>query len=565
MGASIGQGPGGSSVLYGAALGRLRRVDFVEDDRETLADGTPALPNAWPIDYDVFRAYYRQAEDSMRVVGERDPLDPDDDAELATPPPLTAQDAAIHQGLERAGLHPYRLHAGIDYLPGCTECQGHRCRRGCKADGYSRGLTRALASGRVSLRTGSVVTTVARAGGRMAVTTRSPDGATQTWTGRRAVLAAGALNTPLILARSAGLWGTAGPPPLLGRGLMFHISDIFAVLTGKKAGPGPRKTLSFRDLYRPDGAGLGEVQSVGTTLTTGLVMSYLRTVTLGLGRIGAAAEFLRPLAWAVALLVGTAPIFATILQDLPYEANRVWEEAAEPAGRSAPPRRRIALSYTPGAALHQRSRALRRRLAPIFAPHRLVFLSPAVTPNWGHPMGTCRMGADPRTSVVDPDGRLWGQDDLYVADASVFPSSGGTGPSLTVIALALRLGDHLAQQVPARRAAPRRIPARARPGSPAGGATPGPAPGGLIAADPFPAAAAKSCIAPADRHWWGCGFGDGGARLLRGCRHGLRCWWRAAPGSSAAMPARPWRRRASFRSSMTISPPVTPPSPAGDR
>ena len=93
-------------------------------------------------------------------------------------------------------------------------------------------------------------------------------------------------------------------------------------------------------------------------------------------------------------------------------------------------------------------------------------------------MGTCRMGADPGTSVVDPDGRLWDQDNLYVADASVFPSSGGTGPSLTVIALALRLGDHLAQQIPARRAAPRRDPARPRPGSPAGGAS-RPAPGGL--------------------------------------------------------------------------------------
>ncbi len=59
-------------------------------------------------------------------------------------------------------------------------------------------------------------------------------------------------------------------------------------------------------------------------------------------------------------------------------------------------------------------------------------------------MGTCRMGSDPAHSVVDPHGQVWGQTGLYVGDTSVFPSSGGAGPSLTVAALGLRLGDHLA-------------------------------------------------------------------------------------------------------------------------
>jgi choline dehydrogenase-like flavoprotein len=57
-----------------------------------------------------------------------------------------------------------------------------------------------------------------------------------------------------------------------------------------------------------------------------------------------------------------------------------------------------------------------------------------------HPMGTCRMGADPATSVVDPDGRVWGWENLYVADASVFPTSLGVNPQVTTMAVALLIG-----------------------------------------------------------------------------------------------------------------------------
>jgi choline dehydrogenase-like flavoprotein len=57
-----------------------------------------------------------------------------------------------------------------------------------------------------------------------------------------------------------------------------------------------------------------------------------------------------------------------------------------------------------------------------------------------HPMGTCRMGADPARSVVDPTGRVWGWDNLYVADASVFPTSLGVNPQVTTMALGLTIG-----------------------------------------------------------------------------------------------------------------------------
>jgi len=55
-----------------------------------------------------------------------------------------------------------------------------------------------------------------------------------------------------------------------------------------------------------------------------------------------------------------------------------------------------------------------------------------------HQMASCRMGAKPRTSVVDAEHRVWGIRGLYVADASVFPSASGVNPMLTVMAIAHR-------------------------------------------------------------------------------------------------------------------------------
>jgi choline dehydrogenase-like flavoprotein len=59
-----------------------------------------------------------------------------------------------------------------------------------------------------------------------------------------------------------------------------------------------------------------------------------------------------------------------------------------------------------------------------------------------HQAGTCRMGTDPRTSVTDPNGCVWGHDNLRVVDASVHVTNGGVNPVLTVFANALRVMHH---------------------------------------------------------------------------------------------------------------------------
>jgi choline dehydrogenase-like flavoprotein len=64
-----------------------------------------------------------------------------------------------------------------------------------------------------------------------------------------------------------------------------------------------------------------------------------------------------------------------------------------------------------------------------------------------HQAGTCRFGIDPRTSVLDVNCKAHQLDNLYVVDTSFFPSIGAVNPSLTAIANALRVGDHLLERL----------------------------------------------------------------------------------------------------------------------
>jgi choline dehydrogenase-like flavoprotein len=87
---------------------------------------------------------------------------------------------------------------------------------------------------------------------------------------------------------------------------------------------------------------------------------------------------------------------------------------------------------------------LRQILLAAGVPAEKVFVEPALPPpQTRHIMGTLRMGSDRATSVVDPQGRFWDVDNLYAADGSVFPTSSGYNPTLTIIASALRIGHGL--------------------------------------------------------------------------------------------------------------------------
>ncbi len=133
--------------------------------------------------------------------------------------------------------------------------------------------------------------------------------------------------------------------------------------------------------------------------------------------------------------------FASIVEDLPYAHNRVLP----PDGTASCP----TYHYTVPDELRQRCASLMERFCNDLRPRfetRLVSDTFANL-NLAHPCGTCRFGDDPRTSVLDRDNRAHDLDNLYIVDASFFPSSGGLHPSLTIAANALRVAEGIGQRL----------------------------------------------------------------------------------------------------------------------
>jgi choline dehydrogenase-like flavoprotein len=430
--APLGCGAGGSTLLYAAALERFEPSDFASTaEAEHFSCG-------WPVDYAAMLPWYRRAEALYRVRGSADPLRPDAASRWLDPPPLADCDRHFHESFRAAGLHPYRLHVGYGYQPGCVECGGYLCTRGCKADAKSACLDPALRSGRVQLLERCEVERLDADGAAVRGIVCRRDGAEFTVRARLVALSAGALFSPVLLLKSAnGHWprGLGNASDLVGRNLMFHSSDLIALWPrGRHAMEGARKTLAFRDFYVHGGQRLGSIQSTGLTAGYGNVVHFLKNEfdrSPWRRLLWPLRPFVRVPAYAAAKLFGRASIFATILEDRPYPENRVLLDAGEPSG--------MRFEYTVHAELRERTRLMRRLYRQAFARHHLLVLSPEASLNHGHPCGTCRFGTDPAASVLDADCRVHGVDNLYVVDASFMPSSGGANPSLTIAANALRV------------------------------------------------------------------------------------------------------------------------------
>jgi len=415
----MGCGSGGSSALYGMAMERLFPEDF----------------EGWPIDYASLAPYYDQAEALYGVRGERDPLRPPAPTLPPAPPPAPAQ-AELHAHFRRQGLHPYRLPQACEFLPGCACCQGYLCPRACKNDAGRVCLQPALTGhGAGLLDECEALHLMADARSVTGVRCRKGDEAF-TLRARHYILAAGALATPALLLRSAGAdWptGLANRSGLVGRHLMRHLVDLYLVFTHAKAGRS-QKELGLSDLYRHGGHRLGTLQAFGALPPASMLLADLTrdlraTAPWAAGLLTPLQPLARPL---LDRLLARGVLLAAILEDLPHADNRVLP---------GPP---ITIEYRLHEADRQRLALYRRLIGATLRPYRFLALHQAEkNAMLAHVCGTCRFGDDPATSVLDPHNRAHDLANLWVADASFFPTSGGTNPALTIAANALRVADHL--------------------------------------------------------------------------------------------------------------------------
>ncbi len=445
--APLGCGTGGSTSLYAAQLERLHPADFRPKANHPQARDT-TLPDTWPIAYDELVPFYRQAEALFRVTGTPDPLNLDPESRLLDPPPLSARDQDLYDSFRELGLHPYRAHAGLGFLPGCDGCPGAMCPRSCKSDAGRICLMPALEKHGARILTDCEVLGFEADASNVRAARCKWQGRELRIAAKLFVVAAGALATPVLLLNSASpAWpnGLANRSGYVGRNLMFHASDFIAVRPRRRSsGVGPRKALSLNDFYLHKDAKLGTFQSMGISVDPGYVLYYLRSVFQKAPKWQRAliGPFLRVIARLAALYFAGAAIFASIVEDLPYWENRVIPDPRAKNG--------LRFEYRYPDELRERTRLSRRALSDsLKRRHRTMVLSGENNLNFGHTCGTCRFGNDPATSALNRDNRAHDVANLYVVDASFFPSSGGINPSLTIAANALRAAEAMHRQLAA--------------------------------------------------------------------------------------------------------------------
>ena len=438
----IGSGTGGSTSVFGMVMDRLRPEDFTPR-RFFPAASESSVPEAWPIGYDELAPFYEQAEQLFRVRGTVDPLGPPRSG-LLPPPEPTPRETAVAAALSACGLHPYRIPYAQDRVVGCQGCAAMLCPRECRNDAARICLRPAMQQHGAHLLSECRVLRLEEHG--RAITSAECD-----WQGQRLairgrvfVLAANAFMTPDLLLRSAnerfpdGLGNSSG---LVGRNLMLHASDFLLVQMTRDARghvPVMNHGLSLNDFYSHKGDKLGNVHMHPVPVTRDMTLAFMRMHMKRLNRVP--APFLSAAASAGATLYRSSLVFSTVLEDLPYACNRV---IARKDGKPG-----VVYDYRHPHELRERSWKLYLGFkAAVAARFSVKPLRPVGLLNVSHVCGTCRFGDDPEISVLNRDNRAHDLDNLYVLDASFFPSSGGINPSLTIAANALRVGQTIATRL----------------------------------------------------------------------------------------------------------------------
>ena len=432
---------GGNSKFYGAVLLRMRERDF---DAVDHADG---VSPEWPLKYADFEPYYTQAERLYHVHGQRggDPTEPPSPSPYPHPPVShEPRIQELHDDLTRDGHRPFSLPVGImlneqrraaSPCIRCETCDGFPCLVDAKADAQVVAVQPALAHPNVTLMTDSTVERLLTdTGGRTVSGVEVKRGDTvETYSGDLVVVSAGAINSALLLLRSANdahPSGLANGSDQVGRNYMFHNNSALLTLSLKPNPTKFQKTLGLNDFYWGDGAypyPLGHIQMLGKT-DAAMFKGETHGLVPGVALDKIASHSLD---------------FWLTSEDLPMPNNRVMYQNG-----------RVVVRYTmTNEEAHSRlTNKLKQLLRAAHCdtqliPRQAYFGKRINVAGTGHQNGTVRFGTDPATSVLDLNCKAHQLDNLYVVDGGFFVSSSAVNPTLTIIANALRVGDHLIERL----------------------------------------------------------------------------------------------------------------------
>ncbi|MFE0510047.1 GMC oxidoreductase [Streptomyces sp. NPDC058964] len=443
---------GGNTKFYGAALFRLRPEDFGELRHH---DG---VSPAWPIRYEDLEPYYTQAEHLYLVHGRHgeDPWEGPVSAQYAYPP--VEHEPRIQQlsdDLEKQGLHPFHLPIGVNLSQDdsgratrssvcirCDRVDGFPCLVRGKSDAQVICVEPALEHPGVELVTNAhVVRLETGPDGRSvtAVVARVADEEVR-YSADIVVVACGAVNSAVLLLASANdrhPRGLANSSDVVGRYYMRHNNLALMAVSKEPNDTLFQKTLALHDWYL--GADdweypMGGIQMLGKSDSEqihGEAPRWAGTVTPDM---------------PFEVLAHHAVDFWLCGEDLPQPDNRV---TLDDDGRV-----HLALDESNNIAGLTRLRHKFQHMLGHLGMHEHHLLSHSIYLHKGMPIGatahqagTVRFGDDPASSALDVHCKAHDLDNLYVVDTGFFPSIGAVNPSLTAIANALRVGDHILERL----------------------------------------------------------------------------------------------------------------------
>ncbi len=437
---------GGNTKFYGAALFRLRKQDFGEIRHHG------GVSPAWPISYDDLEPYYLKAERLYHVHGQRGEDPTEAAASGPYPHPPVSHEPRIQQlsdDFARLGLKPFHVPLGVQLdekdphaskCIRCNTCDGFPCLVSAKSDAQTLCVDPALAYPNVSLITNAYVERLetSTSGREVTRVIVKRNGAMETYSANVVAASCGAINSAALLLRSANEKhprGLANSSDTVGRHYMGHVNSVLMAISKC---PNPtvfQKTLGVNDFYLSSKEWeypMGHISFVGK----------LDGETLKAGAPAIAPGF------TLDLMAEHSLDFWLTSEDLPDPNNRVTVD------RNG----NITLSYKPNNEEgHKRLIAKLKDLMTqqtkcnvhghechlgLFA--RSLFVGQRIPlAGVAHQNGTVRFGRDPKTSALDANCKAHDLDNLYVVDASFFPSSAAVNPALTIMANALRVADHL--------------------------------------------------------------------------------------------------------------------------
>ncbi len=445
---------GGGTVHFTANYWRFHEIDFIEVSKKGTIAGTGFAD--WPITYADMEPYYTKAEWELGISGEAgaNPFDPPRSKPYPLPPmPVKSSGVLFEQAARKLGYHPFPAPVAVISKPykgrmGCAHCgfcETFGCEMSAKSSPLPNIVPDAIATGRCEIRPHSYVSEIKidSHGRATGVAYFDKTGAQHFQHARAVVVAANGAETPrlLLLSKSSHFPdGLANSSGLVGKYLMFNTANMCAGL-----------------FEHP----LNEYKSIQVTR---LIQDHYeidpKLGFYGGGGIDARFQF-TPIQFGIGGLPPTQPQWGSdykkALQkyftrsmvlmshgtSLPVSDNSITLDATVKDAWGQPA---ICLTYKDhpddlkfAQYLQDRSMEL---LDAAGAQDKWVF--PITEQNFGvHLLGTCRMGNDPKSSVIDIDHRTHDVPNLFLCDGSSFVTSGRGQPTETIQTLAFRAADRI--------------------------------------------------------------------------------------------------------------------------